>query len=202
MCIKLPTVTRSSTNKLQGTFISHLAPALRLSLQQSSSSSTIPLIASTCLNPRVSPATEEVWLYIQQCHPDCLVHLHNTLQTINDVMQPTHSMKTTTLSSYHNQYVAIPLEQLASQTSMDAMTQLAITTYLEKKRNRLLPICTVDPQRPPTPVLPPALPRPSLQPLYSAQALREAQERDEDNDLDESDDEVHRNNNNYNNKDD
>ena len=110
-------------------------------------------------------------------------------------MQSTHMTSTTTSSSYCK-YVALPVEQLASHTSTDAMTQLAITTYSEKKRCRVLPICTVDPQRPPTPVLPPTLPRPSLQPLYSAQALRAAQERDEDNDLDESDDDVHYNNKN------
>ncbi|RNC52394.1 hypothetical protein TcCL_ESM10385 [Trypanosoma cruzi] len=202
---RLPTVQVSMEGEIEGAFARAIQPALRVTLNRHTT--TKQLLRPIHSNPMLGNAAEDVIMYVQEWHPDAHAKLNEKLEVASRVPpEPEEKDKKPKDAKPLEQavaaeaapvvpategcsYVAVPLEKVAG-VSNEALTVIAATAVLQRRKKSELPLATAPKQRPPTPLPPAPEPRPELQPLYDARAALKRAEEGSDNEDDDDDEDT------------
>ncbi|KAH8617048.1 putative MORN repeat [Trypanosoma vivax] len=197
MQCRLPTVQITPEGDIEGTFPRVIQPALRVTFNRKT---TTQLLRPLRSSPLHGDAEEDVILYVQKWTPDAIAQLEEKLRVASEslLLRPktfqeqqgaqentaeanSEPKKSSEPITEGCTFVCMPLESIALN-STDALTVIAATVARKRRSAKELPIGTVEPQRPPTPLAPAAEPCPELQPLYSARVemMRAIEEGDGD----------------------
>ncbi|KEG05566.1 hypothetical protein DQ04_20421000 [Trypanosoma grayi] len=197
---RLPTVQISADGDFGGDFARAIQPALRITLNRQT---TKQLLRPLCSNPLLGDGEEDVYMYVQQWHPDAHATLKAKLGVASSLPPPPPSSPPSPLPGQQQQpsdeaaavpmtegcrYEAAPLSGVLRRSN-DAITIIAATIALRRRQLSQLPLATVAPQRPPTPLPPAPEPRPDLQPLYDARGLMQLAEEGGSDDDDDGENE-------------